>query len=60
LEAIVVRPATVSDGDAILRLERELADFERLEGPSDEEGARLLRWLFEERLFHALVAEHDG
>jgi GNAT superfamily N-acetyltransferase len=58
--AIVVRPATISDGEAILRLERELAEFERLEGPSVQEGERLLRWIFEEKLLHALVAERNG
>ena len=53
----MIRPARPSDGAAILKLERELADFERLEGPSDAEGKRLLAWIFDERRFHALVAE---
>lgn len=57
---ITVRPARRSDGAAILALERELADFERLEGPSEEEGRRLLSWIFDEERFHALVAEQDG
>jgi len=55
-----VRPANVEDGRDILRLERELAEFERLEGPSAQEGERLLRWIFEEHRFEALVAERDG
>ena len=58
--AIRVRPANVDDGADILRLERELAEFERLEGPSAEEGERLLRWIFEEHRFDALVAEQGG
>ncbi|HKB71221.1 MAG TPA: GNAT family N-acetyltransferase [Thermoanaerobaculia bacterium] len=57
---IAVRPAEPADGDAIVRLERELADFERLEGPSDAEGRRLLAWIFDEKRFDALVAERGG
>ena len=58
---IRVRAATPADAPAILRLERELADFEKLDGPSREEGDRLTRWIFEERRFDALVAEdRDG
>ena len=59
-DPITVRAAGRSDGEAILTLERELADFERLEGPSDEEGRRLLSWIFDEERFHALVAERGG
>jgi GNAT superfamily N-acetyltransferase len=58
--AVSVREAHRADGAAILTLERELADFERLEGPSETEGARLLSWIFDEERFHALVAERDG
>ncbi len=58
--AVSVRPARPDDGPAILALERELADFERLEGPSESEGKRLLAWIFDEERFHALVAEHAG
>jgi GNAT superfamily N-acetyltransferase len=59
-DPVIVRAARRSDGEAILALERELADFERLEGPSDEEGRRLLSWIFDEERFHALVAESGG
>ena len=55
-----VRAARRSDGPAILALERELADFERLEGPSEAEGNRLLSWIFDEERLHALVAESGG
>lgn len=58
--SVRVRAARPADGDAILRLERELADFERLEGPSDAEGRRLLSWIFDEKRFDALVAELGG
>ena len=58
--AIRVRAAEAADGPEILRLERELAEFERLDGPSLEEGERLLGWIFTERRFHALVAEWHG
>jgi len=57
---IRVRAADASDGPEILRLERELAEFERLDGPSSEEGERLLSWIFAEKRFHALVAERGG
>jgi len=58
--SVTVREARRADGAAILALERELADFERLEGPSEAEGLRLLSWIFDEERFHALVAERDG
>ena len=58
--SVPVREARRADGAAILALERELADFERLEGPSEAEGSRLLSWIFDEERFHALVAERDG
>lgn len=57
---VKVRPAKPKDGPRIVELERELADFERLQGPSAEEGERLLDWIFREKKFHALVAEVDG
>jgi len=57
---IRVREAAAADGPEILRLERELAEFERLDGPSSEEGQRLLSWIFEEKRFRALVAERGG
>jgi GNAT superfamily N-acetyltransferase len=58
--SVIVREARRSDGPAILALERELAAFERLEGPSESEGDRLLSWIFDEERFHALVAEREG
>lgn len=56
-ESIRVRKARPADGPRILELDRELARFESLRGPDEEEGRRLLRWIFEERRFEALVAE---
>lgn len=55
-----IRPAKPEDGPRIVELERELADFERLRGPSDEEGQRLIDWIFRENKFRSLVAEADG
>jgi len=60
VSTIRIRTAAPADAEAILALERELAEFERLDGPSAAEGARLVAWIFEERRFHALVAERDG
>ncbi|HET9793467.1 MAG TPA: GNAT family N-acetyltransferase [Thermoanaerobaculia bacterium] len=57
---VTVREARPADGPAILALERELADFERLEGPSEAEGKRLLSWIFDEERFHALIAERGS
>lgn len=57
---IRVRAAEAADGPEILRLERELAEFERLDGPSSVEGERLLSWIFGEKRFQALVAERRG
>jgi ribosomal protein S18 acetylase RimI-like enzyme len=57
---VQVRRAVPSDGPRILELDRELARFERLTPPDDEEGRRLLRWIFEEGKLEALVAESDG
>lgn len=57
---IRVREAEAADGPDILRLERELAEFERLDGPSCAEGERMLSWIFAEKRFHALVAERGG
>jgi GNAT superfamily N-acetyltransferase len=57
---VEIRPARPEDGARIVELERELAEFERLRGPSAEEGERLIAWLFRENRFHALVAEVEG
>ncbi len=55
-----VRWAAISDGPRIVELERELAHFERLRPPDDEEAARLLAWIFDAKRLEALVAELDG
>ena len=55
-----VRRAVPSDGPRILELDRQLARFERLTPPDDEEGRRLLRLVFDEKRLEALVAETDG
>ena len=52
--------AAPGDGPRILELDRELAQFEKLTPPTDEEGRRLLAWIFESRRLEALVAEEDG
>jgi diamine N-acetyltransferase len=43
-----------------VELDRELARFENLHPPDDEEAARLLSWIFESKKLEALVAEVDG
>jgi diamine N-acetyltransferase len=55
-----VRRAVPADGPRILALDRELADFEKLRGPDDEEGRQLLSWIFESKRLEALVAEDEG
>ncbi|HKF43189.1 MAG TPA: GNAT family N-acetyltransferase [Thermoanaerobaculia bacterium] len=57
---IPVRRARVEDGPRIVELDRELARFEKLTPPDDEEAARLLSWIFESKRLDALVAEVDG
>jgi GNAT superfamily N-acetyltransferase len=56
----VVRRARAEDGPRITALDRELARFEKLRPPDDEEAARLLSWIFESRKLEAFVAELDG
>jgi len=56
----LVRRARVEDGPRIVGLDRELARFEKLRPPDDEEAARLLSWIFESKRLEALVAEVDG
>jgi ribosomal protein S18 acetylase RimI-like enzyme len=58
--SIRVRRAMPADGPRILELDRELADFEKLRGPDDAEGRRLLAWIFDSKRLEALVAEDDG
>jgi GNAT superfamily N-acetyltransferase len=56
----VVRRARPEDGPRIIELDRDLARFEKLRPPDDEEAARLLSWIFESRKLEAFVAELDG
>lgn len=55
-----IRRAAPEDGPRILELDRELANFEKLPPPDDEEGRRLLSWVFESGRLEAIVAEVDG
>jgi ribosomal protein S18 acetylase RimI-like enzyme len=55
-----IRRAAPEDGPRILELDRELARFEKLMPPNDEEGRQLLAWIFESSKLEALVAEVDG
>ena len=56
----LVRRARGEDGPRIVALDRELARFEKLRPPDDEEAARLLSWIFEAKRLEALVAELEG
>lgn len=59
--AMQVRLAVPADGPRLLALVRELAEFERLEPPSEGAQARLLDDLFGPTpRIEALVAERDG
>jgi len=55
-----VRFALPADGPRIVELDRELARFERLRPPDEQEAARLLDWIFQLQRMEALVAEWDG
>lgn len=57
---MTVRRAVRDDGARIVELDRELATFEKLRPPDDEEAARLLSWIFDTQKLEALVAEVDG
>ena len=57
---ITIRRAARDDGARIVELDRELATFEKLRPPDDEEAARLLSWIFDTNKLEALVAEVDG
>lgn len=57
---ITIRRAVRDDGARIVELDRELATFEKLRPPDDEEAARLLSWIFDTSKLEALVAEVDG
>jgi GNAT superfamily N-acetyltransferase len=56
----VVRRARREDGPRIIELDRELARFEKLRPPDEEEAGRLLSWIFESKKLEAFVAELDG
>jgi GNAT superfamily N-acetyltransferase len=58
--SITIRRAVRDDGARIVELDRELATFEKLRPPDDEEAARLLSWIFDTSKLEALVAEVDG
>lgn len=58
--SVTVRRAVRDDGARIVELDRELATFERLRPPDDEEATRLLSWIFDTNKLEALVAEVDG
>lgn len=60
MPAITIRRARPEDGPRIVELERELARFERLTPPDDEEAQRLLAWIFDSKRLEALVAEVNG
>jgi ribosomal protein S18 acetylase RimI-like enzyme len=55
-----IRRAAAADGPRILELDRELARFEKLTPPNDEEGRRLLAWIFESEKLESFVAEVGG
>src|SRR5262249_30529526 len=57
---VAVRRAVPADGPRILELDRQLARFEKLEPPSDEEGRKVLSWIFETGKLEAFVAEVGG
>jgi len=58
--SVTVRRAVRDDGERIIELDRELATFEKLRPPDDEEATRLLSWIFDTGKLEALVAELDG
>lgn len=58
--SVTVRRAVRDDGARIVELDRELATFEKLRPPDDEEATRLLSWIFDTNKLEALVAEVDG
>jgi len=57
---ILVRRARRADGPRILEIERELAAWEKLRGPSAVEGRRLLALIFDRKEVEALVATRAG
>ena len=57
---MTVRRAKRDDGARIVELDRELATFEKLRPPDDDEATRLLSWIFDTQKLEALVAEVEG
>lgn len=55
-----IRPATPADMPRVVELMRELAAFEKLQGPDDEAAARLAIDAFQKRLVDIGVAEVEG
>lgn len=55
-----VRPATPADLPRVVALMRELAEFEKLEGPDDAAAARLGEDAFGRGRIGVLVGERDG
>ena len=60
MPGVRIRPARPEDGPRLIELDRELARFERLTPPDDDEARRLLSWIFDERRLEAIVAELEG
>lgn len=58
--AVHVRPARREDWPRMVELERQLARFEKLPEPNDEEAARLGEMIFGGGSIEALVAERNG
>jgi GNAT superfamily N-acetyltransferase len=58
--SVDIRPATAADVPLILRLVRELAEFEREPDAVVATGASLTHALFEEYSAEAVIAEVDG
>jgi GNAT superfamily N-acetyltransferase len=58
--AIAVRPARREDWPRMVELDRQLAVFEKLPPPNEEEAARLGSMIFDQKRIEALVAEREG
>jgi GNAT superfamily N-acetyltransferase len=57
---VIIRPATVADGETLLALIDGLAEYEKLTPPDDAGRKRLLDHLETNEYFDALIAEVDG
>ncbi len=61
MSEVLVRPARPDDGPVFVSLVRALAEFEKLPGPTEEAGARLIRDAFAPApRFSLTVAEVEG